>query len=116
VAALDGLILDALGPRRARPRPTTRRCRADHRPTVIRCTSRFAQAFAARFPGVLRSVILDSTYPVPGLDPYYASSGSSGRAAMDRVCERDPGCTAAAGPGSATARLSELLARVRRAP
>lgn len=83
---------------------------------MIRCTSRFAQAFAARFPGVLRSVILDSTYPVRGLDPYYASSGSSGRAAMDRVCERDPGCTAAAGPGSATARLSELLARVRRAP
>lgn len=77
----------------------------------------FAQAFIARFPGVLRSVILDSTYPVSGLDPYYASSGSSGRVALDLVCSRDPGCTAsAAGRGSATGRLSELLARVRTAP
>ena len=76
----------------------------------------FAQAFLARFPGVLRSVILDSTYPVGGLDPYYASSGSSGRVAIDLVCARDPGCTASAGTGSATARLSELLARVRAAP
>jgi pimeloyl-ACP methyl ester carboxylesterase len=76
----------------------------------------FAQAFAARFAGVLRSVILDSTYPVRALDPYYASSASSGRTAIDRVCRRDPGCTAAAGAGSATLRLGELLARVRHAP
>ena len=75
----------------------------------------FAQAFAARFPGVLRSVILDSTYAIRKLDPYYASSGSSGRAALDRVCARDPGCTAATGGrGSAVARLGALLARVRR--
>lgn len=77
----------------------------------------FAQAFAVRFPHVLRSVTLDSTYPIRHLDPYYASSGSSGRAALDRVCERDPGCTAATrGDGSAVARLAELLARVRRSP
>jgi pimeloyl-ACP methyl ester carboxylesterase len=75
----------------------------------------FAQAFAARFPHVLRSVILDSTYAIRNLDPYYASSGSSGRAALDRVCARDPGCTAATGGrGSAVARLGALLARVRR--
>jgi pimeloyl-ACP methyl ester carboxylesterase len=74
----------------------------------------FAQAFAARFPHVLRSVILDSTYAIRDLDPYYASSGSSGRAALDRVCARDPGCTAATGGhGSAVARLGSLLARVR---
>ena len=76
----------------------------------------FVQTFIARFPGVLRSVILDSTYAVRGLDPYYASSGSSGRAALDRVCRRDPGCVAAAGGGSAVARLGALLARVRRTP
>ena len=75
----------------------------------------FAQAFAARFPGVLRSVILDSTYAIRHLDPYYASSGSSGRAALDRVCARDPGCAAATrGRGSAVGRLGALLARVRR--
>lgn len=76
----------------------------------------FVQAFMARFPGVLRSVILDSTYAIRGLDPYYGSSGSSGRAALDRVCQRDPGCVAAAGVGSATTRLGELIARVRRRP
>jgi pimeloyl-ACP methyl ester carboxylesterase len=75
----------------------------------------FAQAFAARFPDVLRSVILDSTYAIRKLDPYYASSGSSGRAALDRVCVRDPGCTAASrGSGTPVARLGELLARIRR--
>ena len=75
----------------------------------------FALAFAARFPHVLRSVILDSTYAIRNLDPYYASSGSSGRAALDRVCARDPGCTAATGGrSSAVARLGALLAWVRR--
>ena len=76
----------------------------------------FVQAFIARFPGVLRSVILDSTYSAHALNPYYASSASSGRAAMDRVCERDPGCVRAAGGGSATHRLSVLLRRLRRRP
>ena len=77
----------------------------------------FAQAFVARYPGVLRSVVLDSSYPVRGLDPYYASSGSSARAALDRVCARDPGCTqATAGAGSAVDRLAALVARVRAHP
>ncbi len=76
----------------------------------------FVQAFIARFPGVLRSVILDSTYSAHALNPYYASSASSGRTAMDRVCDRDPGCVRAAGGGSATHRLGELLRRLRRRP
>ena len=76
----------------------------------------FVQAFMARYPGVLRSVILDSTYAIRHLDPYYGSSGSSGRAALDRVCERDPGCSADAGPGTATDRLARLLDEVRTHP
>lgn len=76
----------------------------------------FVQAFIARYPGVLRSVILDSTYAVRDLDPYYASSGSSGRAAADFVCERDPGCSAQAGPGTPVQRLAALLAQVRSKP
>jgi hypothetical protein len=35
---------------------------------------------------------------------------------MDAACARDAGCAAAAGPGSATARLTELVARLREAP
>jgi pimeloyl-ACP methyl ester carboxylesterase len=77
----------------------------------------FAQAFMARYPGQLRSVILDSTYAVHGLDPYYASSGLVGRQAMDRVCARDPGCRAdAAGDGTPVGRLARLLRRLRRRP
>jgi pimeloyl-ACP methyl ester carboxylesterase len=34
----------------------------------------FAQAFASRFPQLLRSVILDSTYETIGLDPWYRST------------------------------------------
>lgn len=75
----------------------------------------FAQSFMARHPGQLHSVVLDSTYPVRDLDPWYASSGEAARRALDAVCTRDAGCASAA-PGSATGRLAELLARVRLAP
>lgn len=75
----------------------------------------FAQAFVARHPRAVRSVVLDSAYPVRGLDPWYVSSGAVARSAMDAVCARDPGCAAAA-PGSATARLGALLDVLRRRP
>jgi pimeloyl-ACP methyl ester carboxylesterase len=76
----------------------------------------FAQAYASRYPGSLRGVILDSTYPITGLDPWYASSGLIGRAAMNRVCARDPGCRADAGSGTPVSRLGRLLTRLRRRP
>jgi pimeloyl-ACP methyl ester carboxylesterase len=75
----------------------------------------FAQSFMSRYPGSLHSVILDSAYPVRNLDPWYATSGDAARAAMDGVCARDAGCSAAA-PGSATARLAQLVERVRVMP
>jgi pimeloyl-ACP methyl ester carboxylesterase len=75
----------------------------------------FAQSFVSRYRDRLHSVILDSAYPVRGLDPWYASSGPVAREALDAVCARDPGCSAAA-PGSATARLAALLDLVRVAP
>ena len=34
----------------------------------------FAQVFASRYPGQLRSVTLDSTYQVLGLDPWYTTT------------------------------------------
>jgi pimeloyl-ACP methyl ester carboxylesterase len=75
----------------------------------------FAQSFVARHPRRLHAVVLDSTYPVRGLDPWYASSGASARAALDAVCARDAACAAAA-PGSPAGRLAQLLARVRVVP
>jgi pimeloyl-ACP methyl ester carboxylesterase len=64
----------------------------------------FVQDFVARHPSVLRKVVLDSSYPRSGTDPWYASSGEAFRFALEKVA-----------PGS-LGRLGELLARVRTAP
>ena len=64
----------------------------------------FVQDFVARHPSVLHSVTLDSAYPRRGTDPWYASSAATVRSALELVS-----------PG-ATARLGQLLQRVRAAP
>jgi pimeloyl-ACP methyl ester carboxylesterase len=74
----------------------------------------FTQAFAARHPDRLHSVVLDSAYPVVGLDPFYTSSGPTARDALNAVCARDPGCAAAG--GSAVGRLAALVERLRTGP
>jgi TAP-like protein len=70
------------------------------------------QSFISRYPGLLHSVLLDSSYPVRDLDPWYVSSGTVARSALEAVCARDPGCPG----GSPTARLGELLTRLRAGP
>jgi pimeloyl-ACP methyl ester carboxylesterase len=72
----------------------------------------FAQVFAARFPRLLRSVTLDSTYPSAGLDPWYRSSIASMPDAFDAACGRGPACAAAA-PGSSWSRIQALAASLR---
>jgi pimeloyl-ACP methyl ester carboxylesterase len=75
----------------------------------------FAQSFMARHPDQLHSVVLDSAYPIRGLDVWRASVGDASRHALDAVCSRDLACASIA-PGSATARLGELLEVVRSQP
>ncbi len=75
----------------------------------------FAQVFAARYPQLVRSVILDSTYKSVGLDPWYRSSVESMPAAFDAACARAAAC-AQAEPGSAWERIGELAAHLREAP
>jgi pimeloyl-ACP methyl ester carboxylesterase len=58
----------------------------------------FVQHFMARHPDMLHSVVLDSAYSPRALDPWYASSGTAARNAMEIVS-----------PGS-VARLTQLLA------
>jgi pimeloyl-ACP methyl ester carboxylesterase len=72
----------------------------------------FAQVFAARFPGLVRSVILDSTYQSVGLDPWYRSAITSMPAAFDAACARAPACASAA-PGSSWARMASLAEYLR---
>ncbi len=75
----------------------------------------YAQVFAAHYPRLVRSVILDSTYPVSGLDPWYRSTVQSMPSAFDAVCNRAPACAQAA-PGSSWARIGALAGRLRQSP
>lgn len=75
----------------------------------------FTQAFIARHPKMAQAVILDSTYYLRGLSPWYASSGLAGRRAMRRVCERSRACDAHDGAGAVN-RFARILNQVRGAP
>jgi pimeloyl-ACP methyl ester carboxylesterase len=75
----------------------------------------FAQVFANRYPQLLRSVILDSTYSTVALDPWYRSSHSSMPAAFNAACTRSPSC-ASSEPEPAWSRIGELAALLRRHP
>jgi pimeloyl-ACP methyl ester carboxylesterase len=75
----------------------------------------FGQAFAARYPRLLRSLTLDATWPVLGTDPFYVSTIETARVAFDQTCRRSLACALAA-PGSSMARIGALAERLRRAP
>jgi len=75
----------------------------------------FAQVFAARFPGLLRSLTLDSTYETIDLDPWYRSTIQAMPADFDAVCSRWTACAQAA-PGGAWARVVALSERLRASP
>jgi len=70
------------------------------------------QVFAARFPTRLRSIILDSAYPVRPPDIWFPTDWAAGRDGLDLVCERSPSCRSLG--GTATARIRALLRELRR--
>ncbi len=76
----------------------------------------FAQVFASRYPGQLRSVTLDSTYQVLGLDPWYTTTVITARQAFGQACARSAACRAAAGRRGAWARIGQLARRLARSP
>lgn len=65
------------------------------------------QVFAARFGDRLRSIILDSAYPVRPPDVWFPTDWERARDGLDRVCERSPACRAAG--GRSTWRIQTLL-------
>lgn len=71
-----------------------------------------AQAFALRYPGRLRSLVLDSTYPLPGSDPAWAELAAATRRALRLSCRRVASCPTTA----PVAELARLVRRVRRDP
>ncbi len=77
----------------------------------------FAQVFASRYPGQLRSVTLDSTYQVLDLNPWYATTAVTARQAFEQACSLSPACAAATrGEGSAWSRITQLARRLARRP
>ncbi len=77
----------------------------------------FAQAFASRYPGQLRSVTLDSTYQVLSLNPWYVTSVITARRAFGAACARWPACARVARrAGSGWTVIARLARRLRQAP
>jgi len=72
------------------------------------------QTFAAWHPDRLRSLILDSAYPVRPPDIWFPTDWSTGRDGLDLVCDRSPSCRAL--NGAATNRIERLLRELRRTP
>ncbi|HTA34247.1 MAG TPA: alpha/beta hydrolase [Solirubrobacteraceae bacterium] len=75
----------------------------------------FAQVFASRFPQLVRSVILDSTYETVGLDPWYRTTIDSMPSAFDVACSRSPACVGTAS-GPSWTRIEALAASLRTHP
>ncbi len=76
----------------------------------------FAQVFASRYPSQLRSVTLDSTYQVLGLDPWYTTTVVTARRAFNRACRLSAACATQAGRAPAWSRIAALARRLARSP
>ncbi|HEY4365618.1 MAG TPA: alpha/beta hydrolase [Steroidobacteraceae bacterium] len=72
------------------------------------------QVFAAWHGDRLRSLILDSAYPVRPPDVWFPTDWITGREGLDLVCNRSPSCRALR--GSSTNRIEKLLRDVRSRP
>ncbi len=74
----------------------------------------FAQVFAGRHPGLLRSIVLDSAYPTHGETAWYPTQGPAMRSSFAKACRRSPACRGH-GPGFLAA-MRRVLHDVRRHP
>ena len=74
----------------------------------------FAQVFVGRHPELVRTVVLDASYPTYGETGWYPTQGPAVRRAFDVVCDRSAACRSA-GPGFLPS-LRRVLAEVRERP
>jgi pimeloyl-ACP methyl ester carboxylesterase len=74
----------------------------------------FGQVFAVRHGDLLRSLVLDSAYPVAVSDPWYRDTNRALRYAFRHACSRVPTCAAL--PDGPMLRLRRLTTSLRRHP
>ncbi len=67
-----------------------------------------AQSYAFRHGGSLRSLVLDSAYPLGGESPWYPSGPRTGMRSLRLACSRSPSCD-----GDARGRLRRAVAKLR---
>jgi pimeloyl-ACP methyl ester carboxylesterase len=72
------------------------------------------QVFAGLFPHRLRSIILDSAYPVRAPDPWFAADWAAAWSGIDVSCDRSPSCSSLG--GSATSRVQQIIDIIRSKP
>ncbi len=74
----------------------------------------FGQVFAVRHPDRLRTLTLDSAYPVTQTSPWFETEWETAVRGFALVCSRSPSCRQLG--GSSSARIERLLERLRRQP
>lgn len=72
----------------------------------------FAQAFAVRYPDTVRTLVLDATYPISGLDPFYATTATRLRENLAIMCARSE-ATCPTRPSAMVDLVQRVLQRVR---
>ena len=72
------------------------------------------QVLAGLYPHRLRSIILDSAYPVRPPDIWFGSDWAAAWTGIDLSCERSPSCRSLA--GTATSRMQRIIGHVRAHP
>src|SRR5450631_340176 len=75
----------------------------------------FEQAFAARHPRALRSIVLDGAYPLSGPDyAWYPTYAGATRDKFNLACARSPSCSQL--PGTSLDHIRPALEELRRSP
>ncbi len=72
------------------------------------------QVLAGLYPNRLRSIILDSAFPVRTPDPWFADDWAAAWSGIDLTCDRSPSCSSLG--GIATSRMQRIIDIVRRQP
>ena len=71
----------------------------------------FGQVLAGLFPQRLRSIILDSAYPVRPPDPWFATDWAAAWSGIDTSCVRSPSCSSLG--GQASSRMQQVIDIIR---